>query len=70
MTRPAVRLPKPPLRLPKSPVRLPRSALRLLGLLSSAAGLVLLALAVPRAAGTDWAAVRSHLGHISGPQVR
>ncbi|WP_244413732.1 lysylphosphatidylglycerol synthase transmembrane domain-containing protein [Streptomyces hygroscopicus] len=64
-----MRLPKPPLRLPKSPVRLPRSALRLLGLLSSAAGLVLLALAVPRAAGTDWAAVRSHLGHISGPQV-
>ncbi|MCZ1008921.1 hypothetical protein O1L68_21450 [Streptomyces lydicus] len=49
--------------------RLPKSALRLLGLLSSAAGLVLLALAVPRAAGTDWAAVRAHLGHISGPQV-
>ncbi|QZY16939.1 lysylphosphatidylglycerol synthase transmembrane domain-containing protein [Streptomyces decoyicus] len=69
MTRPTVRLPKSALRLPKSPVPLPRSALRLLGLLSSAAGLVVLALAVPRAAGTDWAAVRSHLGHISGPQV-
>ncbi|MFJ9466516.1 lysylphosphatidylglycerol synthase domain-containing protein [Streptomyces caniferus] len=49
--------------------RVPKSALRLLGLLSSAAGLVLLALAVPRAAGTDWAAVRAHLGHVGGPQV-
>ncbi|MFE1762619.1 lysylphosphatidylglycerol synthase domain-containing protein [Streptomyces angustmyceticus] len=49
--------------------RLPKSALRLLGLLSSAAGLVLLALALPRAAGTDWAAVRTQLGHIGGPQM-
>ncbi|MBM4794877.1 flippase-like domain-containing protein [Streptomyces sioyaensis] len=50
-------------------VRLPALAVRLLGLLSSAAGLVLLALAVPKAAGTDWAAVRAQFGHLSGPEL-
>ncbi|PJJ03033.1 uncharacterized membrane protein YbhN (UPF0104 family) [Streptomyces sp. 2333.5] len=50
-------------------VRLPTLAVRLLGLLSSVTGLVLLALAVPKAAGTDWAAVRGQLGHLSGPEL-
>ncbi|WP_433857164.1 lysylphosphatidylglycerol synthase domain-containing protein [Streptomyces kronopolitis] len=48
--------------------RLPACAGRLLGVLSSAAGLVLLALAVPRAAGTDWSAVRDRLAHLGGAQ--
>ncbi|WP_329149343.1 flippase-like domain-containing protein [Streptomyces sp. NBC_01456] len=49
--------------------RLPACAVRLLGLLSSVTGLVLLALAVPKAAGTDWAAVRAQLAHLGGAQL-
>ncbi|GLW16849.1 hypothetical protein Stsp01_35920 [Streptomyces sp. NBRC 13847] len=49
--------------------RLPACAGRLLGVLSSATGLVLLALAVPKAAGTDWSAVRDRLAHLGGAQL-
>ncbi|WEO92930.1 lysylphosphatidylglycerol synthase domain-containing protein [Streptomyces sp. FXJ1.172] len=37
---------------------------RLLGLASAAAGIALLVLAVPRAAGTQWSAVRASLGQV------
>ncbi|MGW1170621.1 lysylphosphatidylglycerol synthase transmembrane domain-containing protein [Streptomyces sp. NPDC002550] len=42
---------------------------RLLGLASAAAGIALLVLAVPRAAGTQWSAVRAGLGQVNGFQL-
>ncbi|RVU15913.1 UPF0104 family protein [Streptomyces antnestii] len=42
---------------------------RLLGLASAAAGTALLVLAVPRAAGTQWSAVRASLGQIDGSHL-